>query len=179
MIKRVSLFIILVSLGLSSKSVLAQELQIHHGFVFYAGKYSVDEETFSLYEDGHEFKTLLSESHAAVSAFESFETWHTMGNVLTGLSLAAFAFGGVCYMPGVRDELPDSTGVISFAAGGGLLVLGLVSEFISWSQISSAAELYNKEMDIEDGTSLKMDTTPSVMVSLEKGGGGLTLAWRF
>jgi len=182
MLKRlIVIFGIFATIGvfLVTAGASAQEVEIHHGFIFYAGNYSVDEETFGLYEDGHEIATLLKEVPAALGAFHSFETWHTMGNVFTGLSLAAFAFGGVCYMPGVKDELPGSTGIISFASGGGLLVLGVVFEFISWSSIGSAAELYNKEMEVDDGPALRFDPVPLPALTLGEGGANLALTWRF
>jgi hypothetical protein len=168
----------LTLLALATKAS-AQEVQIHHGFIFYAGKYSVDDETFGLYADGHELDALLKEVPKAREAFHSFETWHTMGNVFTGLSLAAIVFGGVAYMPGVKEEVPEITGIVSFAAGGGLLVLGLVFEFVSWSRISTAAELYNKEMDVDDGTSQRWKLVPIPSLALADGGAQLGLGWQF
>lgn len=159
----------------------AQEVEIHNGFVFYAGKYTVDEETYGLYAKGHELETLFKEVPAALDAFHSFETWHTTGGVFTGLSLAAFAVGGIMFAPAVKDEkgVPDSAGIIGISAGGGLLVLGLVFEFISWSRINSAAELYNKDMEIDDGPALRFNPIPLPTLAVSDTGANLALHWRF
>ncbi len=178
MLKRLTVILVAVVVLLVTAGVSAQEVQIRHGFIFYAGNYTLDEETFGLYEDGHEFSTLLKEVPEALDAFDSFDTWHTMGNVFTGLSLAAFAFGGVCYMPGVKDELPASSSTISFATGGGLLALALVFEFVSWSRIGSAAELYSEGVEVDDGPALLFNPGPLPVLTLGGGGAGLALPWR-
>ena len=174
---------IVIALSASSLPAAAQEVEVHHGFIFYAGSYTLDEETYGLYEDGHAFAELLDEVPPALAAFHSFETFHTMGNVFTGLSLAAFVVGGVMYMPGVEDEISSASTVAlsSFGAGGGLLLLGVVFEFVAWSRISSAAELYNEEMEIDDGPMLRRpDAVPLPSLALlPDGGARLALRWTF
>ena len=172
----VAVVLALVCLAPTAK---AQEIEVHNGFIFYAGKYTVDEETYGLYAKGHELENLLKEVPAALDAFHSFETWHTTGGVFTGLSLAALAVGGVMYLPGVKDEVPSSAGIIGFASGGGLLVLGFVFEFISWSRINSAAELYNKDMEIDDGPALRFNPIPMPAVAVSGDGANLALTWSF
>lgn len=157
----------------------AQEVEVNTGFIFYAGKYTLDEETFGVYAEGHEFETLLKEVPAALDAFHSFETWHTMGSVFTSLSLVAFMFGGVAYMPGVKDSLPDNIGIYGFAAGGGMLVLGFVFEIVSWSSIGNAAVLYNKDMEVDDGPALRFDPLPVPMLAVNEDGANLALSWSF
>lgn len=159
----------------------AQEVEIHNGFVFYAGNYTVDEETFGIYSKGHALEDILKEVPTALDAFHSFESWHTAGGVFTGLSLAAFAVGGIMFAPAVKDEkgVPSSAGIIGIASGGGLLVLGFVFEFISWSRINSAAELYNKDMEIDDGPALRFNPIPMPAVAVSGQGANLALTWRF
>jgi hypothetical protein len=159
--------------------VQAQEVEVSTGFIFYAGKYTLNEEAFGVYADGHEFENLLKEVPAALDAFHSFETWHTMGNVFTSLSLVAFMFGGVAYMPGVKDSLPDNIGIYGVAAGGGLLVLGFVFEIVSWSSIGNAADLYNKDMEVDDGPALRLNPLPVPLLAVSEDGANFALSWRF
>lgn len=165
---------------------VAQEATIHHGFLFFSGEsYTMDEQTYGIYEDGHEFAELIKENPEALAKFHSYRTWHITANVSLGLSLAAIAFGGVAYMPGVQKNLPDNTGIYAFAAGGGLLLLSCVFEFISWGRISSAAETYNSGLmeNVDDGSEgslmpaspsgLRLALLPSIS------GGMLALGWSF
>ena len=58
--------VVLAGLFLATPA-LAQEATIHHGFLFFAGEsYTVDEETFGIYEDGHEFADLIKENPEAL-----------------------------------------------------------------------------------------------------------------
>ncbi|RLB57549.1 MAG: hypothetical protein DRI34_07525 [Deltaproteobacteria bacterium] len=162
---------------------LAQEATIHHGFLFFAGEsYTVDEETFGIYEDGHEFADLIKENPEALAKFHSYRTWHITANVSLGLSLAAMAFGGVAYMPGVQKNLPDNIGIYAFAAGGGLLLLSCVFEFISWGQISSAAEIYNSGLMDDGAEGRLLPSRPAgftVALAPTDSGGMLALGWNF
>ena len=99
-------------------------------------------------------------------------------NVFTGLSLAAIAFGGVTFIPGVEKDLPEKTGMIAFIGGGGFLVLGLVCEFIAWGSIGSAAETYNHDL-MDESPAYRTDALPTPMLAVLPDGGHLTLAWRF
>jgi hypothetical protein len=167
-----------VALGLFSQAALAQEIRIHSGFIFYSGKYSVDEETFGLYAEGHKLSELLKESPKALEAFQYFEGWHMTANVMTGLALGAIVLGGVFYIPGVDKSIDAQTAAIaSFAAGGGLLIFGLISEFVSWGRLSTAAELFNKSVDVDDGPAMRWIPAPSLGFS--EHGGQLGLTWSF
>lgn len=132
----------------------AQEVQTRHGFIFYSGSYRLDEQTFGLYEEGHKYEALIKDVPLALSKFKSYRTLHTLGNVSVGLGLAAFVLGAVKYMPAVGEDLPESMGIASFGTGGGLLILGLVFEFISWSSLGASADVYNHATGIEDGSAL-------------------------
>jgi hypothetical protein len=155
----------------------AQELTVHHGFWWGGEQYSVDEETFGIYQDGHKLENILKENPEALSAFHSYETWHTTGQVTLGLSLAAIVFGGVTYIPGVDKEIPEPAGLIGFAVGGGLLAVAAVFEFISWGRISSAAEIHNKDL-IDDSGALKLDA-PIPSLAVTDNGAHLALTWSF
>ena len=86
--------VVLAGLFLATPA-LAQEATIHHGFLFFAGEsYTVDEETFGIYEDGHEFADLIKENPEALAKFHSYRTWHNTANVSLELPLAAMALGG-------------------------------------------------------------------------------------
>ncbi len=178
--KTVSLGMTLVSGLVLSSVAFAQEVKVHHGFLFFAGEsYTVDEQTFGIHDDGHEFSKLIAESKRAVDYYDSYRSWHITANVLIGFSFAAIVFGGVAYMPGVEKNLPENIGLYSFASGGGLLVLSCVFEFIAWGKISSAAEAYNKGL-FDDGTgALDTGLIPTAVFSPAENGGYLSLAWRF
>jgi len=170
----------LVALGVLcgfSQALRAQEIKVHTGFIFYSGKYTLDEETRGLYDEGHQLAALLAESPQALEAFRSFEGWHMTANVMTGLALGAIVLGGVFYMPGVVDEVPSYSGYVCFGIGGGLLVFGLVSEFVSWGRLHAVEELHNKSVDIDDGPALQWIPVPSL--GLAEGGGQLGLTWAF
>jgi hypothetical protein len=165
-------------LVLTASNVFGQEAHIHHGFLFFAGeKYTVDEETYGIYDDGNKFEDLIKDNVVALDKFHSYQTWHTTALVTTGLSIAAFVFGGVCYMPGLEKDLGGDIGVIGFAAGGGALVLGLIFEFVAWGSISSAAEIYNGELI--DETASKPSLWPRPSLSLASSNTSLTLSWNF
>ena len=179
MIKRCVLLALLLMMLPGSAMVQAQEATIHHGFLFFASeKYTVDEETFGIYDDGHLFTDLIKENQAAMDAFGSYRGWHITANVFTGLSFAAIVLGGVVYIPGVDKEVPEVTGVVCFATGGGLLVLGMIFEFIAWGNISEAAEIYNRDL-IDEGPALKFDPIPTPTLALSDDGGHFALTWRF
>lgn len=167
---------------LAAASATAQEAIIHHGFLFFAGEqYTVDEETFGIYDDGHRFEELISDNPEALSQFHSYEGWHTTAIVATSLSIAAVVFGGAYYMfeKDMSESLGESTGIASFAAGGGLLALGMVFEFIAWGSISSAAETYNEAL-MDEGPGIGLDGVPLPSVAVtDDGGAHLALTWRF
>jgi len=166
------------ALGLFCQTALAQEIRVHTGFIFYSGKYSVDEETFGLYAEGHKLAALLKESPKALEAFESFEGWHMTANVMTGLALGAIVLGGVFYIPGLEKSIDAQTAAIaSFATGGGLLIFGLICEFVSWGRLSTAEELFNKSVDVDDGPAMQWIPVPSLGVG--EHGGQLGLTWAF
>ncbi|MBW1811553.1 MAG: hypothetical protein JRJ87_25425 [Deltaproteobacteria bacterium] len=168
-----------IALFVGTATVHAQEATIHHGFLFFAGeKYAVDEEIYGIYDDGNLFEDLIKENAAALDQFKSYRAWHITANVFTSFSFAAIVFGAVCYMPGVDKHLEPPAGIIGFASGGGLLVLGMVFEFIAWGSITGAAETYNKEL-IDEGPSLKLNGMPTPTLALAPGGGHFALTWRF
>jgi hypothetical protein len=165
---------------MSNKS-FAQEANIHHGFLFFASeKYTVDEKTFGINEDGHLFEELIKDNKEALSQLNSYKAWHTTAFVFTGLSAAAFLFGGAYYIfeKDMSNSLGESAGIISFTSGGGLLALGVIFEFISWGSISGAAETYNKSL-MDDGTTWKLDNSPSYNISLMIGGSSIGLRLQF
>lgn len=165
---------------ISNRDAGAQEVKIHHGFLFFAGEtYTVDEQTFGIYEDGHEFAKLIGENKEALDYFHSYRSWHTTAYVMVGFSCAAIVFGGVVFMPGMDKHISSDVGLYSFASAGGFLALGFVFEFVAWGKISSAAEIYNKGL-FDDGTgALDIDMKPTLAFSPLDQGGVLTLAWRF
>ncbi len=179
MIKRSGFFALLICSCLVPLSAQAQEAAIQHGFLFIVGEdYSVDEKTFGIYEDGNTFADLIKENQEALEKFESYGTWHVTANVMTGLSLAAFTFGAATYMPAFEKELPESAGLISFLSGGGLLLVGMVCEFIAWGSISSAAEIYNSDL-MDEGPAYQINALPTPMLAVLPDGGHLSLAWNF
>ncbi|RME26114.1 MAG: hypothetical protein D6806_06735 [Deltaproteobacteria bacterium] len=173
---------VLLAIAVAPGLSFAQEATVSHGFLFFASeKYTVDEQTFGIWDDGHEFRELIKDNAEALSAFESYRTWHVTANVTVGLSLAAFVFGGISYMPGVRKSFPDSAGLIAFGAGGGLVLLGCVFEFVAWGKITDAAEIYNKGL-FDDGTVGSVPSSkpvPSVLVVPTEGGATVALGLRF
>jgi len=167
---------VVFALALFPGLLSAQEVKIDHGFLFFAGgKYTLDEKVYGIYEDGHEFSKLIAENKKALDYYNSYRTWHVTANVMFGFSLAAFAFGGVCYMPGVEKNLPDNTGIYGFAAGGGFMLLSVLFEFISWGSLGSAAETYNKGVMIDETSSL----VPRLQFARLRDGGVLALNWQF
>ena len=173
------LFSVVLGCLLAPLSAAAQEASVSHGFLFFASeKYTVDEQTYGIWDDGHEFIDLIKENPQAVTAFRSYRAWHAAANVSVGLSLAAFVFGGISYMPGVRKSFPDSTGLIAFGAGGGLVVVGCIFEFIAWGRISNAAEIYNRGL-FDDGTVGQAPATPTVTLVPTDGGATVAVGMRF
>ncbi|MBN2493608.1 MAG: hypothetical protein JXR96_03365 [Deltaproteobacteria bacterium] len=173
-----SLSIAAVLVALSA-SAHAQEAKIHHGFLFFASEsYTMDEETYGIWEEGHHYEDQIKENAAALAAFNSYRTWHTTGIVFTGMSLASVVVGAVMYMPGVSKEVPEHIGAYIMAGGGGLLVMGIVFEFISWGKITDSARIYNSEL-MDEGPALDMDALPSPTLALTEGGAHLALTWRF
>lgn len=182
MTRRTTTTVLGLALLLVAGNTTAQEAAIHHGFLFFAGEhYTVDEETFGIYDDGHLFEELIKDNPEALSQFHSYEGWHTTAIVATSLSIAAIVFGGAYYMfeKDMSESLGNSAGIASFAAGGGLLALGMVFEFIAWGSISSAAETYNEDL-MDDGPGAGLDGMPIPTVAVTNGGGAhLALTWRF
>ena len=178
MLKHLTVVSLLAVLVIQSAAVDAQEVKVNKGFVFYAGSYSLDEQTYGLYEEGHAFRDVLKEVPAALSQFESYEFMHMTGNVLLGLGLVAAVVGGVAVMPGVKEEVPESLALIGFAGGAGLAVAAVVFEFVSWSSLSGAVDTYNKEMDVDDGPAFNF-SAPLPMLALTENAGFLSLGWRF
>ena len=174
------LFFVLTVFGvLIAGNAMAQEAKIHHGFLFFASEhYTVDGETFSIYEDGHLYESLIKDNIEALDSFHSYETWHLTSIVATTFSLAAIVAGGVLYMPGVEKEVPTNSGLYGFAAGGGLLVMGVVFEFIAWSSMSNSAEVYNKEL-IDEGVGMNFDLMPSTTLALSPDAAHFALTWRY
>ncbi|HUU00023.1 MAG TPA: hypothetical protein VM425_01135 [Myxococcota bacterium] len=179
MLRKLTTLTLSLAFALTAVCAQAQEATVHHGFLFFAGeKYTVDEKTYGIYDDGHEFEKLIGENPEALSAFGSYEAWHITADVFTGLSFAAIVFGAVYYMPGVAKKLPESTGIISFASGGGLLVAGIVFELFAYGSISSAAEIYNREL-IDEGPALELNKVPVPTLALTPGGAQLAFSWHF
>jgi hypothetical protein len=181
MTKKLVSIAILAAFMFAVGTVPAQEVTIHHGFLFFASeKYTMDEKTYGIYEDGNLFEDVIKDNAEALSQFSSFKTWHTIAIVSTGAAIAACAFGGGYYMfeDDLSEDLGESFGLIMFAAGGGLLVLGFVFEFISWGSISSAAETYNKDL-MDEGPALKLDGIPVPTVAVGPDSAHLALTWRF
>jgi len=172
---------VLVLCTLAGAAVSAQEVKVHHGFLFFAGeKYTMDEKTYGIYEDGHLFTDVIKENPEAMDAFKSYKTWHVMSLVATGVGLAAFVFGGVYYLfeKDMSEAMGSSAGVIGFATGGGLIVLGMVCEFVAWGNITDAATTYNKKL-IDEGPGGSASLEPSLVPQVAIGPGALALTWRF
>ena len=177
--KRLHLIPILASLCIPmlTSNATAQELTVHHGFWWGGEEYTVDEETFGINQDGHKFEIVIKDNPEASSAFSSYQGWHTTGQVTLGLSLAAIVFGGVTYIPGLDKDIPEPAGMIGFAIGGGLLALAVTFEFISWGRVSSAAEIYNKDL-IDDETAFRLKS-PVPSLAMTDDGAHLALTWTF
>ncbi|NMB74997.1 MAG: hypothetical protein GYA21_07695 [Myxococcales bacterium] len=158
-------------------TVSAQEIKIHHGFLFFASeKYTLDEKTYSIWEEGHELDRILKENAAAYEKFESYKIWHTTAYVFTGLSLAAFVFGGVYYLfeKDMSEALGNSAGVIGFISGGALLASGIVFEFVAQGKITDAARIHNSGL-MDEGPGGSASLVPSVSV----GPLAAALTWKF
>lgn len=167
----------LVSLALVVPAASAQEIKIHHGFLFFASeKYTMDEKTYSIWEEGHELERILKENPAAFEKFESYKTWHTTAYVFTGLSLAAFLFGGVYYLfeKDMSEALGNSAGVIGFISGGALLASGIVFEFVAQGKITDAARIHNRGL-MDEGPGGSASLVPSVSI----GPLAAALTWKF
>jgi uncharacterized protein YneF (UPF0154 family) len=158
----------------------AQEAKIDHGFLFFAGEsYTMDEKTYGIYENGNEYSAVIRNNPEAVAAFKSYRILHITAIVSTGLSIAAFVFGGAYYIfeKDLSKSLGKNAGVISFASGGGLLALGVAFEFIAWGRISSSAKIYNKGLMEEPLAEASRLPMPSLM--LAKDSAQLMLTWIF
>jgi len=184
MSKRLVTVAILAVFALGAGSAGAQEVTIHHGFLFFAGeKYTMDEKTYGIYEEGNTLENVLKENADALSSFNGFKTWHTIANISAGTSLGLIALG-LLYQ-GIYDEvakdldLGENGGwLIAGIGGGGLLVLSFVCEFIAWGSISSAADTYNQEL-MDEGPALKLDGIPIPTVAVGPQSAHLALTWRF
>jgi hypothetical protein len=175
---------VLAGFVLAAGGVQAQEVTIHHGFLFFVGeKYTMDEKTYGIYEDGNKFEDVVKENADALSSFKSFKVWHTVANISAGTSFGIIALG-LLYQ-GIYDEiskdldLGENGGLLmAGVGGGGLLVLSMVFEFISWGSISSAAETYNKEL-MDEGPALEFDGIPLPTLAVGPRGAHLALTWHF
>ena len=159
----------------------AQEVKISHGFLFFAGeKYTMDEKTYGISEDGHELSEVLKDNAAALAKYKSYKAWHTTAYVMLGASLASIVFGGVYYgfKKDMEESLGSSAGIVSFAIGGGFLALSLTFEFISYGSISGAAEVYNKGL-IEEGPGSSAQKDQPLVPRVALGPGALSLTWKF
>ena len=183
MTKRLVTVAILAAFMLAAGAVLAQEVTINHGFLFFAGeKYTMDEKTYGIYEDGNKFEEVIKENADALSSFNGYEVWHTVANISAGTSFGVIALGllyqGV-YSEVSKDlDLGENGGFLIAGIGGGLFALSIVFEFISWGSISSAAETYNKEL-MDEGPALKLDGIPVPTVAVGPDGAHLALTWQF
>lgn len=183
MTKRLVTVAMLAVFALAAGSVQAQEVTIHHGFLFFSGeKYTMDEKTYGIYEDGNKFEDVIKENAGALSSFSSYKVWHTVANLSAGTSFGVIAIGllyqGI-YGEIYRDlDLGENGGFLIAGIGGGLFALSIVFEFISWGSISSAAETYNKEL-MDEGPALKLDDIPVPTVAVGPEGAHLALTWRF
>ena len=183
MTKRLVTVAILAAFILAAGAVLAQEVTINHGFLFFAGeKYTMDEKTYGIYEDGNKFEEVIKDNADALSSFNSFKVWHTVANLSAGTSFGVIALGllyqGVYGEVSKDLDLGENGGFLIAGIGGGLFALSVVFEFIAWGSISSAAETYNKEL-MDEGPALKLDGIPTPTVAVGPRGAHLALTWRF
>ena len=183
MSKRLVIVAILAAFALAAGSVAAQEVTIHHGFLFFAGeKYTMDEKTYGIYEEGNKLEQVLKENADALSSFNSYETWHTIANISAGTSFGVIALG-LLYQ-GIYDEvsrdldLGKNGGWLIAGIGGGLFALSIVFEVIAYGSISSAADTYNKEL-MDEGPEAGLDIVPQPAVAVGPEGAHLALTWRF
>jgi hypothetical protein len=180
MTKGLSVVLAVVVCVLTASAAKAQEAKIHHGFLFFASEsYTMDEKTYGINEDGHEYGELIRNNPEALSAFKKYRIWHTTAIVSTSLAIAAFAFGGAYYIfeKDLSDKIGKYTGIISLATGGGLLAIGIAFEFIAWGRISSSAERYNKGL-IDEGPG-ETSSLPLPSLALAKDSAHLMLTWNF
>ena len=181
MTKRFITLALSASLLLAASGIQAQEVTIHHGFLFFSGEsYTMDEKTYGVYEDGNRFKDVIKENKKALGQFGSYESMHTVANVCFGLGLGAAALGGVYYM--LEDDLSEtfgeSMGMIMFVSAGGFVVASLVFEFLAYGSISSAADTYNREL-MDEGPAFKFNPVPTPLLAVTPKGGHLALSWNF
>jgi hypothetical protein len=184
MSKKLVTVAILAAFALAAGSAGAQEVTIHHGFLFFAGeKYTMDEKTYGIYDPSNKLEEVLKENADALSSFHSYQTWHTIANISAGTSFGLIALG-LLYQ-GIYDEvskdldLGENGGwLIAGVGGGGLLALSFIFEFIAWGSISSAAETYNKEL-MDEGPALKLDPVPIPTLAVGPKSAHLALTWRF
>jgi hypothetical protein len=184
MSKKIITLAILTGFALAAGVAGAQEVTIHHGFLFFAGeKYTMDEKTYGIYEEGNKLENVLKENADALSGLNSYGTWHTIANISAGTSLGLIALGllyqGI-YSEVSKDlDLGENGGLlIAGIGGGGLLALSIVFEFIAWGSINSAAETYNKGL-MDEGPALKLDGIPTPTVAIGPKSAHLALTWRF
>jgi hypothetical protein len=181
MTKGTSILLSAVVCVLFVSSAQAQEATIRHGFLFFAGeKYTMDEKTYGINEDGHEYRELIRNNPEALSSFTNYRIWHTTAIVSTSLSIASFVFGGVFYIfeKDLSDKIGANTGIIALATGGGLLALGIGFEFISWGRISRSAEVYNKGL-MDEGPGEVGSRLPVPSLAVTKDSARLMLTWAF
>jgi len=181
MTKRFVTLMLSASLLLAASAIQAQEVTVHHGFLFFASEsYTMDEKTFGINDDGNKFEEVIKENKKALSQFHSYESMHTVANVCFGLGLGAAALGGVYYM--LEDDLSEtfgeSMGMIMFVTAGGFVVASVVFEFLAYGSISGAADTYNHEL-MDEGPAYKFDPVPTPMVAVTPRGGHLALTWNF
>jgi hypothetical protein len=183
MSKRFVTVAILVAFALAAGAAGAQEVTIHHGFLFFAGeKYTMDEKTYGIYEDGNKLEEVLKENADALSSFSSFKTWHTVANLTAGTSFGVIALGllyqGI-YSEVSKDlDLGENGGWLIAGIGGGLFALSIVFEVIAYGSISSAAETYNKDL-MDEGPEAGLDVVPVPTVAVGPKSAHLALTWRF
>jgi hypothetical protein len=183
MTKRLVTVAMLAAIVLAAGTALAQEVTTHHGFLFFAGeKYTMDEKTYGIYEDGNKFEDVIEENADALSSFNSYKGWHTVANISAGTSFGVIALGLLyqsIYSEISKDlDLGENGGLLIAVGGGGLFVLSMVFEFISWGSISSAAETYNQEL-MNEGSALKLRGVPVPTVAVGPDSASLALTWRF
>ena len=183
MTKRLVILAVLAAFMLAAGAVPAQEVTVHHGFLFFAGeKYTMDEKTYGINEEGNKFEDVIKENASALSSFNSYKVWHTVANISAGTSFRVIALG-LLYQ-GIYDEiskdldLGENGGFLIAGIGGGLFVLSMVFEFISWGSITSAAETYNKEL-MDEGPELGLGGIPLPTVAVGSKSAHLALTWRF
>jgi hypothetical protein len=183
MTKRLVTVAILATFVLAAGGAQAQEVTIHHGFLFFAGeKYTMDEKTYGIYEEGNKFENVIKDNAGALSSFNSFKAWHTVANISAGTSFGVIALGllyqGIYNEVSKDLDLGENGGFLITGIGGGLFVLSMVFEFIAWGSSSSAAETYNKEL-MDEGPALKLDGIPLPTVAIGSDSAHLALTWRF